>query len=214
MTAGDEHGCTLNNPDTDGDGIPDGIDPEPLYAIKPEIPEGPLLKPFATLASGEMKTAIACSWVPEQLQFSFAPEQGGHRPDRFNILLQIDGENDGWFHGFDNWQIRVACHPDSVTVIDYYLRDCSSWTDPPRDRKDILPAGELIAAPVNTHSFDSSYHGPLHGLHIAIPAGNHYGLTLFRGKKMGIRIGIQTTDDRWVWNELFERNYMMQVELK
>ena len=214
VTAGDEHGCTLNNPDTDGDGIPDGIDPEPLYAIKPEIPEGPLLKPFATLASGEMKTAIACSWVPEQLQFSFAPEQGGHRPDRFNILLQIDGENDGWFHGFDNWQIRVACHPDSVTVIDYYLRDCSSWTDPPRDRKDILPAGELIAAPVNTHSFDSSYHGPLHGLHIAIPAGNHYGLTLFRGKKMGIRIGIQTTDDRWVWNELFERNYMMQVELK
>ncbi len=214
VMAGNDHGTRLDNPDTDGDGIPDGRDPEPLYPIKPEIQEGIPLKPFATLEAESLKAAIACSWTEGLLQFSFSPQQEGKELRRFNVLLQIDGDDDGWFHGFDNLQIRVACYPDSVRVIDYYLRDCSSWTDPPRDRKDILNAGDLIAARVSPASFDSSYHGPRYGLHIAIPSVHQYGLGLYRGKRIAIRIGIQTTDDRWVWDELFERNYMMQVELK
>jgi hypothetical protein len=55
--------------------------------------------------------------------------------------------------------------------------------------------------------------GKIVGIQLAIPRYDQFGLTLGPGKKISIRVGIQTTDDRWVWEELFERNYMMQVEL-
>jgi hypothetical protein len=214
VMAGTQHNTLLNNVDTDGDSLRDGIDPEPLYAIAPVIHKGTKVKPLAVLKSDSLTADIGCAWVGGLLQFSFAPVQKGKELQKFNVLLQIDGDDDGWFHGFDNWQIRVASSPDSTKVLDYYLRDCSSWIDPPKDRKDILQERELITGRLSPESFDSSYHGLKKGLLIAIPTKAKYGLGLYEGKRLRIRIGIQTTDDRWVWDELFERNYMMEFELK
>jgi hypothetical protein len=214
VMAGDEHNSGLNVVDTDGDSLRDGIDPEPLYPIQPVLHKGTKLRYFGTLRSDSLTADIGCAWAGGLLQFSFAPTRNGTEVPKFNVLLQIDGANDGWFHGFDNWQIRVAHTPDSTKVIDYYLRDCSSWIDPPKDRKDILSEKELVVGRLSPLAFDSSYHGATTGLIVAIPTKAKYGLGLYDGKQMRIRIGIQTVDDRWVWNELFERNYMMEVELK
>ncbi|HAL54895.1 MAG TPA: hypothetical protein DCP63_00060, partial [Bacteroidetes bacterium] len=124
-----------------------------------------------------------------------------------NLLFQIDANNDGWFHGFDNLQIRVLNFGDSVKTADFYLRDCSSWTDPPRDRRDILKSDRLIV--MQDRTTDNR-----HLLTLKIPRDDRYGFNLRRGKKIGLRIGLQTVTDLWVWDELFERNDMMQVTLR
>ena len=51
-------------------------------------------------------------------------------------------------------------------------------------------------------------------LELKVPKNKTYGLDLHPGKRIGLRIGLQTTTDLWVWHELFERNYMMEVRLQ
>jgi hypothetical protein len=145
-----------------------------------------------------------------------------------NLLFQIDALSDGWFHGFDNIQCRVGVTNDSAKVLDYYLRDCSSWTDPPTDRKEILKPADLrvefLISPdlsgrpdTSSRRFDSARALPLslrYKMTVRIPRGDTYGFTLQPGKTIAIRIGLQTAADRWVWDEMFERNYMMPVQLQ
>jgi hypothetical protein len=38
-------------------------------------------------------------------------------------------------------------------------------------------------------------------------------IVLWIASAFGILIGVQTVTDLWVWEELFERNYVMQVRL-
>ena len=227
VMAGSSRGCSLNNKDTDGDGLNDGVDPEPLYPFKPEIRRfvgdselairGPYT--FATASHGER---ISAFWNDSALVFGYTSAT----PE--NMLIQIDANDDGWFHGFDNFQIRVSYNSDTVKTVDYYLRDCSSWVNPPKDRKDILKLSDLkvearrvVAGPENHRAIDrlrppdeGPDRKPRYILSIRVPRNDSYGLDLRKGKKIAIRIGLQTSDDRWVWNELSERNYMMQVELK
>jgi hypothetical protein len=208
VMAGTSHGTDPKNPDTDGDGIADGIDPEPLYAINPKIPRlenaGELpLHPFGTITSSDASATISLAWEESSLLLSFKADKP------VNVLCQIDADNDGWFHGFDNFQIRLLHSGDSMQVADYYLRDCSSWADPPRDRRDILDRRELGVS----WSFPSPEKNEFE-VTLKIPRNDKYGLRLVPGKKLSIRLGVQTASDLWVWDELFERNYMMQVELR
>ncbi len=203
------------------------MDPEPLYPFKPEIRRfdgdgelairGPYT--FATASDGERITA---HWNDSALVMGYTSAT----PE--NMLIQIDANDDGWFHGFDNFQIRIACNKDTVKTVDYYLRDCSSWVDPPKDRKDILKLTDLKVETrrVAPESEDrraidrlrppnvAPSQKPRYVLSVRIPRNDAFGLDLHPGKKIALRIGLQTSDDRWVWNELFERNYMMTVELK
>ena len=208
VMAGTSRGSDLKNPDTDGDGTPDGADPEPLYPINPRIPrvenvsELPLHR-FGTLTAPDLSAPICLGWNESALFLSYKTDKPA------NLLFQIDAENDGWFHGFDNFQIRLLHSGDSVMVADYYLRDCSSWTDRPKDRRDILKLAELGLAWSSPSPGAREYEVTL-----KIPRNDRYGLRLARGKKFSLRIGLQTSTDLWVWDELVERNYMMQVELR
>ncbi|MBI4535286.1 MAG: hypothetical protein HY708_03345, partial [Ignavibacteriae bacterium] len=206
VMAGTSQGSIINRRNTDGDAREDGVDAEPLYPIDPIIKQYEHQLPyFATLVDGDLSAEIRMGWLPDSLAMTVHPQVKAKPMLDVNVLFQIDANNDGWFHGFDNWQIRIRSTKDSLGVIDYYLRDCSSWTDPPKDREDILEADELHLRRVPTADG---------GILFRIPRNDAYGLDLHSGKKMSIRIGVQTTDDRWVWRELFERNYMMQVELR
>jgi hypothetical protein len=49
---------------------------------------------------------------------------------------------------------------------------------------------------------------------LSVSRNESYGLDLYPAKHIAIRLGVQTKEDRWVWDELFERNDMMTVELK
>jgi hypothetical protein len=215
ILAGSERGTALNIQDTDGDGITDLVDPEPLYPFSPVVSrimraQRPVLElaTAGTFARLDSFTIFHMAWDDSFLYAGYT--HTGRLSDTLGFLLQIDATDDGWFHGFDNTQIRIRYTKDSTAVVDYYLRDCSSWSASPRDRKDILSASEL---PI----FSDSH--PLPGglartrLVIRIPGDNTYGPVLLAGKQMAIRIGLQTSEDRWVWKELFERNYMMTVRL-
>jgi hypothetical protein len=224
VMAGTSRGCTLDNPDTDGDGIPDGRDPEPLYAVTPVIrrtSSGQMTRQnlFGTWQSADLTASISLGWDDRNLFIATEAD----KPT--TLLFQIDARCDGWFHGLDNIQLRVMNDGDSAHVVEYYLRDCSSWSDPPRDRRDLLKPADVRhtttrlpapSAPGDTTSAVGRLHPQpsIYRLAVAIPRVPAYGLALLQGEKVAIRIGLQTSNDRWVWNELFERNYMMVVELR
>jgi hypothetical protein len=209
---GTSRGSELHNADTDGDGIPDGSDPEPLYPVDPVVHRISRLadldsQPFGSIHNASVLADFHLAWTDSALYLSTVSSVP------VNLLLQIDADNDGWFHGFDNIQIRVLHTRDSASVADYYVRDCSSWVDPPRDRRDILRKSELTVSHEPTAGNPATTPAP-YRLVLRIPRNDQHGLRLEVGHTFAIRIGVQTTTDLWVWDELFERNYMMSVILK
>ncbi len=212
VMAGTSHGTDLNNKDTDGDGLSDRIDPEPLYPTNPVIAR--LTKSddlrstvFAAVRADDLQGLTYLRWDEHFLYFIATTDKPA------NILIQIDANNDGWFHGFDNFQARIMNSGDSAWVADYYLRDCSSWRNSPPDRRDILRQSDLqvFSAVV---AAKSPVDKPVFSLTVKIPRNDIYGLRLEPGKRMSVRFGLQTKTDLWVWDELFERNYMMQITLQ
>lgn len=216
--AGSSRGTALNNKDTDGDGLIDGVDPEPLYPISPvisEIARGEDLSsvPFAQSNFDDLHAVTYLRWDDQFLYFRATTDKPA------NLLIQVDADNDGWFHGFDNFQMRVLNNGDSTWVADYYLRDCSSWTISPPDRRDILRVSDLLVSSVS-HAQNHPSRGKEYSVTVKIPRNDNCGLQLEQGKKISVRFGLQSAvdlqvwDELWVWDELFERNYMMQIELR
>jgi len=212
VMAGSSKGTALDNKDTDADGLIDGTDPEPLYPSNPMItklarPEELQSVVFATIASNELQGSAYLRWDDRYLYFKTNTDKPA------NVLIQIDADNDGWFHGFDNTQIRVMNNGDSSWVADYYLRDCSSWTDSPKDRRDILKKTDLpISSTVSTELNPADR--KVYSLTVRVPRHDAFRLDLKQGKNMSVRFGLQTKTDLWVWDELFQRNYMMPIELQ
>jgi hypothetical protein len=205
--AGTSRSADPRNPDTDGDMIPDGTDEWPLYPIIPVVCEYLSssfadLQPFGAIATDSLAASFRAGWNREGM--TMAVQCNTPPPPFLGVLIQIDAENDGWFHGFDNYQLRASLSDDSMSVAEFYLRDCSSRINPPGDRKDILHHEDvtLVRDALKRGSF-----------FIRIPADPAHGLTMEKGKRLAIRLGIQSTPDRWVWVELLERNAMMPVEL-
>lgn len=208
IMSGTHNGTRLNAKDTDGDGLIDSVDPEPLYPILAARSKSAQLKqfptkPLGTVLSDSLLADLYFDWNETGLLF-------GYDANRLvNFLIQIDANVDGWFHGFDNFQIRVHSTDDSVEVVDYYLWDCSSWSVAPAARREILNPEELV---VRNHQYENPE--KRYTLSVKILPNPEHGLALKNGKKLAIRIGLQTVDDRWIWNELFERNDMMTLELR
>ncbi len=208
---GSSRSSSLTDRDTDSDGLEDNIDPEPLYPFSPAIAKVMDAReldvhPFGTLHSSSLNALFNVAWQDSALLLSVLSDKPS------TLLFQIDADNDGWFHGFDNFQIRILSYGDSAKLADYYLRDCSSWVNPPKDKRDILRTTDLVLSSEKlAQPKDSMYY---YRLALRIPRTDRFGLQLVRGKKLSIRLGVQATMDLWVWDELFERNYMMQVELR
>ncbi|MCX6135651.1 MAG: hypothetical protein NTU47_17730 [Ignavibacteriales bacterium] len=207
---GSSRSSSLTKKDTDSDGILDKVDPEPLYPMNPAIQRIKSVTelescPFGAIHTSLMDAQFYLAWTDSALYLSALTAQPA------NLLVQIDANNDGWFHGFDNFQIRVLNNGDSAKVADYYLRDCSDWVNTPKDRRDILRSTGLSVVSVKLDRSGNTIYR--NRLTLRIPRNDRYGLQLARGKRLSLRFGVQTQTDLWVWNELFERNYMMQVEL-
>ena len=211
VMAGSAHGTRLDVPDTDGDGLSDSIDPEPLYAVKPALPRwdaghalGSRNAPSYLLRTADSSASLAAFWSDSGLVVQTLCS----RPE--NVLIQIDADNDGWFHGHDNIQVRVSDDGLRAQVLDLVLRDCSSWSRPPRDRRDILPASVIHVHADSTRAGSTT----LRRLTIIIPPIPSWDFSLRRGKTVALRFGVQTVTDPWVWDEFFERNYMMPVRFE
>jgi hypothetical protein len=202
--AGGSHGTDPARQDSDADGLTDGGDGAPLTPLPTVWQENRFHAARVTFGE-RLQATLTTAWSPTGLNVRIATSTP------VNALLQIDAENDGWFHGFDNYQLRVHALDSAARVQEYYLRDCSSWSDPPRDRKDILDSSSVTVARETDFAVDDS---PLYELTLVIPPDPAHGLEFKPGKRFAYRLGVQTVDDRWVWEELFERNSMLSVALR
>jgi hypothetical protein len=156
---------------------------------------------------GGLEVTWSMGWTPDSLVVEV------HTSSPASVLFQLDTDSDGWFHGFDNVQIRIVSEGDSVRVADAYLRDCSSWVRPPVDRKGLLTPDDVgfRSWRLRTASVPA-----LRGdvIRFIIPRSKAYGLEWQAGKKIALRFAVQTHVDLWVWDELFERNAMKTFILK
>jgi hypothetical protein len=204
ILAGSSRGSSLGVRDTDSDGVIDGDDSEPLYPIRThrERLGEQLPWDFGVIRGETYDARLSLAWTGQKLVLAC------EAPVPIGLLFQIDADNDGWFHGFDNVQIRLQATADSVRVLEYYLRDCSSWVDPPQDRRDLLRPEDLRCTVQPVPDSD------LYQIVVSVPRLESYGLSLQRGQAIAVRIGTQMVSDRWVWDELFERNYMMPLILQ
>jgi hypothetical protein len=102
-----------NSPDTDGDGIVDGVDKYPLYPIDPYIPRGTRVIDGSLEASWHLvgapmnvpqpqfSASIRTNWDPNYLYFAFYFNRWS------KLQLWLDADNDGLYHGKDNYVIVV-----------------------------------------------------------------------------------------------------------
>ncbi len=223
VMAGTSLATKLDHRDTDGDELPDGSDPQPLYEFNGTVKRGTASTFIASIQQNDLVADVYAGWDEKYFYVRYEAD----RPA--NILVQVDANADGWFHGFDNIQSRVLAYEDSLSVASFYLRDCSNWIQSPKDRRDILKNSDLVVEvqkqriEVTGRSVRIRGRGILaqsrtgmdtYVLTAKIPRLPDYGFDLHTGKRIGLRMGLQSTTDLWVWHELFERNYMMEVELR
>ena len=223
VMAGTSLRTKLDNRDSDDDDLPDGSDPQPLYEFNGPVKRGIASTYVGSIQQNDLVADVYAGWDDRYFYVRYEADRPAH------ILIQIDANADGWFHGFDNIQSRILSYEDSLSVASFYLRDCSNWIQSPKDRRDILKTTDLVVdvqkqgievrgRPVRIRGRGtlslSRTRVDTYILTAKIPRLPAYGFDLHPGKKIGLRIGLQTTPDLWVWHELFERNYMMEVELR
>ncbi len=89
-------------PDSDGDGLNDGVDPDPVYPIDPAIPKGEPKHHFSAFRDRAWNANFTLGWDEAFLYLGLESRKA---PQNLKILLDL--ENDGWFMGADNYDIRV-----------------------------------------------------------------------------------------------------------
>lgn len=98
------------DPDTDGDGQPDGSDPYPLTAVTPLV--SPAASGFGLVGATADPRAphrVEAAWSPDSLLLRVEVPEG--RP----VRLLLDANADGWFAGRDNVEFRLTTG-DTVTA--------------------------------------------------------------------------------------------------
>lgn len=148
----------LANPDTDGDGVRDGDDPYPLYAVRESIPQKTALvdgklgdgewSPFFLARSGAFAADVRAQWDERNLYLGFLFPNGP--PAEF--AFDLDVEDDGWYVGRDNLSARIEMGEDGVSaaVADLVVNDASnpgSWPERKSgavDRSRLLVAGARL----------------------------------------------------------------------
>jgi hypothetical protein len=180
------------HPDTDGDGVRDGRDREPLYAITGRIP-----KKHRALNGNPAGWDLLTSQI-ERTNTAFAPVVYSNWNSNYLFLmvqvdqyagihLMIDANADGWFHGRDNYSFAIdPSYPDPTQGLnEAHIWDSSKttlvttfypiWDDDPNYPFPRLITTESIGR--YSRSFGSGYLAQ-----IAIPANAQTGLLPRHGK--------------------------------
>ncbi|MBD3409876.1 MAG: hypothetical protein GF419_06675 [Ignavibacteriales bacterium] len=199
--AGTSMGTKLDDPDTDGDGVNDADDPEPLYAVEPTVEksEGDELnwRTIGFIEGGDYEAEVSLAYDDERVYAKFVT------PQPANVLFQIDADDDGWFHGHDNIQTRVAADGE---VLGAWALNSASFVKPPKRDDESVTKDDLFTSLEDT---DDGYVAI-----VGVPKNEALGLKLEEGEKIAVRFGTQRSADRWIWDELFERNYLMTITLR
>jgi hypothetical protein len=223
VIAGIYSGSDPLNPDTDGDGIIDGIDPYPLYPIKIHhniinrkdiVIDGELegdwdlFIDYFNYAATEFSAPIYVNWNEEYLFIAFKIKGRYARPQ-----IYLDAANDGWFHGRDNYEIIIDPSGNRVELA--HIWDCSNeiigkigypmWDDDANYPFDpIINESDIIVG--CSGSDEEGY-----VVEVAIPRSPRSGLTLKDGK-IGLRFIFHYIDRvGGVWATVFEHETFCDI---
>ena len=199
----------LMNPDTDGDGLIDSLDPYPLYPFEPKINYGAVgfdeitnNIEFARLLDQRIHAVVFAQWDSANLSFQF-------KMDRLApIKLMIDADADGWFIGRDNYLIYLRPKDMTSLETELVMVNCS---DPKRWPFHDLELAKQIKIESSIEQKNGEYDVKVH-----IPKNNYTGMNLEAGEKIGVNIGFSVPMDaeghqRYV--TIFEPNRFFVVEL-
>lgn len=201
----------LTNPDADGDGIPDGKDPYPLYDIDPAIPRvSPVID--GNIDAEEWPSFYHLEDTRGQGEFALAWDDhflyGAARirpPGPFH--LQIDAAADGWFSGRDNLVFRFTPNNDEETpTVETSVFVCDEQPDRyPYMNTDLISADSVRAA--------NRFTGEEWVLEYALPRMPRLGLTLEPGREIGINAGCYFDSSLRRRVSLFEPHKLIRLTL-
>jgi hypothetical protein len=190
------HRCNPKNPDTDGDGISDGKDEYPIYAVDPKIKErtpvidGVVTKseyaPFASLDDEAIKMDFYLAWDKDNL---YVAGKSDKTPKEFRVLFDLD--DNGWYFGHDNYHLTVQpegglrlgdeWHLNADKTFAAAFHNCGVPNKWPFYDETGLRDGELKFA----QSKDNGY-----SFEVAIPRNSDNCLKLQQEEKIGIVFGV------------------------
>lgn len=204
LMAGIYFSSNPRDPDTDKDGVPDGLDEYPLYPVKTTIG-----RKWTLLSDGFMMhrnfwidPVIYTKWSKNALYLRFLTNS------KAKILIYIDANADGWFHGKDNYEIII--NPDSEKKVDkIHVLDCTNkviWDDDPKYGKDRLVTESDVKVKV-AHPVIGKYS---HKIDVEIKKNRKTGLIPSLGKYLGLRIEFRMNEK---WASSIERYRFLRVKL-
>lgn len=177
--------------DTDGDGVKDSTDPFVLYKLQPKITRQ------MTLLSNQLyvndlssfTSSLYSKWSPGSLTFNF-------RINTYSqIWLKIDANNDGLWHGRDNYEIHISPYSlDQVHIFDasdsfinnpLNINHTPMWDDDPNY---IANGGMGRLASESGTIFSSTKAGNGSNITVTIPANANTNFNPTAGAKYGFSV--------------------------
>ncbi len=200
------------DPDTDDDGIPDGLDKYPLYvandtlarATEPPVVDGQIepdrWSEIYTFTAGEARGTIFGAWDQENLYLAF----------RFNqeipqFYFQLDMDDDGWYVGKDNCQVSVSFSEGKFVVSDTWVNNCAEskkW--PFRDDR----LSKNVKVRLRGGARESLYE-----VEVAVSKSEELGLDLQAAEVIGFTLNCLLAKDTDKWVSAFEPYRFFEITL-
>ncbi|RKY87276.1 hypothetical protein DRQ09_04720, partial [candidate division KSB1 bacterium] len=199
----------LNNPDTDGDGIPDGKDLYPVYPFKPEIEyrtpmidgifsEGEWTE-FAVFDDPAVKAEIFMNWDSTKFYIGIITDR------KIPFKVQIDFNADGWFIGRDNYLVEVEKNSNgkfSYSVNIFNASDLKRWPFMDRELSKKKKIDFAYSKKDNKYFFE-----------IGIPQDPDTGIDLFKNEIISFNVGFKDKNKNNRYLTLFEPNTLFDAKL-
>lgn len=210
--------------DTDGDGLPDGKDQFPLYPLSPDVMKSSVTVD-GRIEPGEwaeqtqriiddplFKGVFRMNWRDEGLCFALeqqvTPEQAARytkdgKPIR--VMLELDGDNDGFTVGSDNETIWLEAQPNGAVQVktnhcDNSVRKHPVWTDDTVIKPDEVKAAWTLS-------------GDRFVLEFMVPRNLEAGINCVVGEQLGFDLEF-TPDGADCGLRLFEPQVLFDVTLR
>ncbi|MCS7223256.1 MAG: hypothetical protein NZ959_01665 [Armatimonadetes bacterium] len=213
-------------PDSDGDGIPDGHDPLPLIAAAPVVVRSDALPTYQWLTFEEDLSPVP---APEPLARPLQPLKGSlrmfHNGEWLTVVgewdqpirhfhLQLDANQDGYWVGADNLDVRVD--PDWSQRKVQWKATINNGSDPTRwpfPDESLVPA-EHITVRIESNGTSSSASAAYpYRLIISIKRTDTIGLELKRDENIGVAFYLRVDhQDRWL--SVFEPYRLVPLTLQ